>query len=147
MSGLAALLAGHTKPDLYRWHSAAHVEDIAHAVDKAGWRFFYLDGWTVEDKESFLKAAGAALDLPDYDGASFDVLSDRLADLTADGKDGIVLIWDGWSPLGRADEQAFNIALTVFGGRVHAERGDKLAVLLRGEGPSIDVPELPDGPH
>ena len=33
MSGLAALLAGHTKPDLYRWHNAAHVEDVAHAVE------------------------------------------------------------------------------------------------------------------
>jgi hypothetical protein len=147
MSGLAALLAGHTKPDVYRWHNAAHVEDVAHAVEKADWRFVYLDGWTVEDKESFLKAAGPALDLPDYDGESFDVLSDRLADVDAQGHEGIVLLWDGWSPLARADEQAFRVALSVMGGRVNADRGDKLAVLLRGEGPSVDVPELPDGPH
>ena len=147
MSGLAALLAGHNKPDLYLWHNAAHVEDVAHAVEKAGWRFVYLDGWTIEDKESFLKSAGAAFELPDYDGESFDALADRLGDADAQGHNGTVFLWDGWSPLARADEQAFRVALSVLGGRVNADRGDKMAVLLRGEGPSIDGPELPDGPH
>ena len=60
MSGLAALLAGHNPPDMYQWHNAAHVPDIEHAVEHAGWKFVYLDGWTVEDKESFLKATAAA---------------------------------------------------------------------------------------
>ena len=59
MSGLAALLAGHTTPDVYTWHNAARVDDVAHAVEKADWRFAYLDGWTIEDKETFLKAAEA----------------------------------------------------------------------------------------
>jgi hypothetical protein len=54
-----------------------------------------------------------------------------------------VLLWDGWSPLARHDEQAFHVALSVLGGRVHADRGCPFAVLLRGEGPDIDVPELP----
>lgn len=147
MSGLAALLAGHTRPDLYRWHNAAHVEDVAHAVDHAGWRFLYLDGWTVEDKESFLKQVGAALDLDGLDDESFDSLSDALEGVTADGREGTVFLWDGWSPLARADEQAFHVALSVLGGRVNAERGDPFAVLLRGEGPPSDLPELPDGPH
>ena len=146
MSGLAALLAGHTKPDLYRWHNAAHVEDVAHAVDHAGWRFAYLDGWTVEEKESFLKQVTAALDLAEG-GDSFDALSDALEGVHADGREGTVLLWDGWSPLARADEQAFHVALSVLGGRVNAERGDTFAVLLRGDGPPSDLPELPDGPH
>ena len=65
MSGLAALLAGHNPPDLYQWHSAAHVPDVQHAVEPARWEFVYLDGWTIEDKESFLKAAAHAFDADD----------------------------------------------------------------------------------
>ena len=54
MSGLAALLAGHNPPDIYRWHNAAHVPDVQHAVEHAGWRFVYVDGWTEDDKATFL---------------------------------------------------------------------------------------------
>ena len=147
MSGLAALLAGHTKPDVYQWHNAARVDDVAHAAEKAGWRFVYLDGWMVEDKEGFLKAMGAALDLPDYDASSFDVLAQRLHGVDAHGQAGLVMLWDGWSPLARADEEAFRTALGLLTGRTHEEGCDKCAVLLRGEGPDLDVPELPDGPH
>lgn len=147
MSGLAALLAGHTKPDVFQWHNAANVDDVAHAVEKAGWRFVYLDGWMVEDKEGFLKALGAALDLPGYDGGSFDELEERLHGVDAGGHQGIVFLWDGWSPLARADEESFQKALSLLGGRTHDEGCDKCAVLLRGEGPAIEVPELPDGPH
>ena len=83
MSGLAALLAGHNPPDLYQWHSAAHVPDVQHAVEHAGWEFVYLDGWTIEDKESFLKAAAHAFNAEDDRGASFDALSDCLGDVEA----------------------------------------------------------------
>jgi Barstar (barnase inhibitor) len=143
MSGLAALLAGHNPPDLYQWHSAAAVADVRHAVEHAGWRFVHVDGWTVEDKSTFLKAAVAAFELPDERGASFDALSDCLADVEAGDREGVVLLWDGWSPLARHDEQAFHVALSVLGGRANADRGCAFAVLLRGEAPHIDVPELP----
>jgi hypothetical protein len=142
MSGLAALLAGHNPPDLYQWHSAAQVADVQHAVEHAGWQFIHLDGWTVEDSESLLKAAGVALGVGD-ELASFDQLSDALGDVDAPQHDGVVLLWDGWSPLARHDEQAFRVALSVFGGRTQAERGCPFAVLLRGDGPPLDVPELP----
>jgi hypothetical protein len=61
MSGLAALLAGHNPPGLYQWRSAAPVADVRHAVEHAGWGFRHLDGWVLEDKESFLEAAATAL--------------------------------------------------------------------------------------
>jgi hypothetical protein len=101
----------------------------------------------VEDSETFLKAAGAALDLADYDGGSFDALQQRLDDVSAEGHHGLVLLWDGWSPLARHDDAAFRTALSVLGDRARSAQGDKLAVILRGEGPDLDVPELPDGPH
>lgn len=143
MSGLAALLAGHNRADLYQWHSAAHIADVKHAVEHAGWGFVHLDGWTIEDKATFLKAAAAALDFADDRASSFDALSDCLADVDASGKDGVVMLWEGWSPLARHDEQAFHVALSVLGARANADRGSPFAVLLRGEGPHLDVPELP----
>ena len=145
MSGLAALLAGHNPPDIYTWHNASHVPDIQHAVEHAGWRFAYVDGWTVEDKPALLKAVAAALDLPDP-GDSFDALSDSLNDVDVGDHEGLVLVWDGWGPLARADEQALSVALSVLGGRVNAERRGKFAVLLRGEGPPVDLPVLPAKP-
>jgi len=142
MSGLAALLAGHNEPNIYRWHNALDVEDVKHAVEHAHWKFVNLDGWAVEDKTSLLKAITAAFGLTDKLGESFDALSDSLAEVSAGDSEGIVMLWDGWGPLARADKQVFSVALSVLGGRVNAERGGKFAVLLRGEGPVIDVPEL-----
>lgn len=146
MSGLAALLAGHNPPDIYRWHNASHVPDIEHAVEHAGWVFFYLDGWTVEDKESFLKATAAAFDFPDGLVDNFDALSDSLGDVVAGDHEGVIFLWDGWAPFARADQHAFSVALTCLGSRVNADRGGSFAVLLRGDGPPINVPELPAKP-
>lgn len=145
MSGLAALLAGRTDPDLYLWHNAAHVEDVEHAVEKAGWKFAYVDGWTVQDEQGFLKACGAALDLPDQDAADLERLTQRLCE----GRDekGLVLLWDGWSPLARGDEPAFGRVREALTGCTGEHGGSKVAVLLRGEGPQTDIPELPDAPH
>ena len=92
MSGLAALLAGHNPPDLYQWHSAANVADVEHAVEHAGWKFVYLDGWTIEDTESFLKSAAHVLECDDERGANFDALSDCLADVDTHEQDGVVLL-------------------------------------------------------
>jgi hypothetical protein len=90
-----------------------------------------------------LEAVGAALDLPDSYKQTFDALAACLADVDSNGHHGTVLLWDGWGPLAREDEQAFNVALSVLGTRVNAERGSPFAVLLRGEGPDpAGVPEL-----
>ncbi len=55
----------------------------------------------------------------------------------------MVLLWDGWSPLARKDEAAFNRALEAFRKRASSEDGGKLAVILRGDGPSLELDELP----
>jgi len=142
MSGLAGLLAGRTEPGIYRWHGGFDVPDVRHAVEHAGWRFAWVDGWHLETKKEFLDAIGEALDFPDHYGRNFDALGDCLSDVVAGDSNGWVLLWDGWGPLARADEQAFSVALSVLGGRVNADRGGPFAVLLRGEGPD-DVAHVP----
>ena len=140
MSGLAALLAEHNPPSVYQWHSAAPVPDVQHAVEHAGWTFRYLDGWTVEDRATFLKAAGACLDLADCESA--EELSSSLADIEIGGR-GLVMLWDGWSPLARSDNGVFEEVIEALRQRAHSAGAAKLAVILRGEGPELDLPELP----
>ncbi len=134
MSGLAALLAGHTPPDVYQWHNAASVDDVQHAVEKAGWSFRHLDGWTLEDRDSFVKALCAAVESPDT--ASLEDVA-----LEAGDGHGTVLLWDGWSPLARHDQDCFDEALGVLRRRTQGEGA--YAVILRGEGPDLDLEELP----
>jgi hypothetical protein len=140
MSGLAALLAGHTPPGVYRWHSVASVTDVQHAVELAGWTFCQLDGWAIEDPETFLKATAAALELP-APVPGLEGLADHLVDRDM-GDQGTVLLWDGWSPLARRDQAVFERALGAFERRAGSD-GGRFAVLLRGEGPGIDLAELP----
>ena len=147
MSGLAGLLAGliqgEAEPGIYRWHGAFDVADVQHTVEHAGFGFAHVDGWLgAGTKAEFLSAVGQALDFPDYYGQNFDALADCLHDIGA-GQAGVVLLWDGWSTLARSDEKAFDIALSVLGSRVNADRGVPFSVLLRGEGPDVaGVPSL-----
>ncbi len=133
MSSLAAVLAGRTPSGVYLWHAAYDVADVRHTVEHVGWRFAYVDGWVFQAKAEFLAAVGEALALPAYYGRNLDALEECLADL--DGP--TVLLWDGWSTLARGDERAFRSTVDIF-----AARSDGLTVLLRGEGPELDVPSL-----
>lgn len=141
MSGLAAILAGHEPPGIHRWHSAADVADVRHTLERAGWGFAYVDGWTGADsKAAFLAAVGEALAFPDYYGQNFDALADCLRDIGS-GVAGVVLLWDGWATLARSEERSFGIALDVLASRARADSGARFSVLLRGEGP--DLPRIP----
>ena len=135
MSGLAALLAGRTRPGIYTWHGGFDVADVRHTVEHAGWRFAHVDGLVDQSGPEFLRAVGEAFGFPESYGESFDALADHLGDVG--GGEGTVLLWDGWAPLARSEPRAFSVALSVLGGRVDAERGGPFAVLLRGEGPDV----------
>ena len=59
---------------------------------------------------------------------------------------GVVVMWDGWGPLARADRRVFDVAVDVFSARVDDERAGPFSVLLRGPGPDdTDLVEL--DPH
>jgi RNAse (barnase) inhibitor barstar len=138
VSGLAGLLAGHHPPGIYQWHAAFPPEDVRHTVEHAGARFAYVDGWTHQEKAELLEAIAETLELPGSSAQDFDALADCLHDL--DGKP-TVLLWDGWGPLARADQRAFEVAADVLASR--ANEGEcAMSVLLRGGGPEIDVPSL-----
>lgn len=142
MSGLAAVLAGRLQPGVHEWHAAFPVEDVRHAVEHAGWRFAHVDGWTHQDKEAFLDAVAEALAFPDWFGHNFDALADCLSDVAGPEGAGTVLLWDGWGTLAREDRRAFDVALDVLRERTEESQRAAFTVLLRGEGPRVDVPSL-----
>ncbi|HEY0903707.1 MAG TPA: barstar family protein [Marmoricola sp.] len=137
MSGLAGLLAGHHPPGVYQWHAAFGPDDVRHTVEHAGARFAYVDGWTHQDRSEVLAAFEEALGLADG-VADFDALGARLGDRLGEDTH-LVLLWDGWGPLARSDPKAFDEAAGVLAGR--AAQG-AVSVLLRGEGPEVEVPSL-----
>jgi RNAse (barnase) inhibitor barstar len=142
MSGLAALLAGHRKPGIYRWSSALDVAHIRRAVEHARWRFVSLDSWQIEDKKAFLEATKDVMGFPDDFGHNFDALADSLNDVTHPDGEGVLVLWDGWGPFARADRKAFDVAVDVLSVRARSSRHGKFIVLMRGPGPEIDVPEV-----
>jgi hypothetical protein len=142
MSGLAAILAGHRKPGIYRWTSALDVAHIRRAVEHARWAFVSLDTWKIEDKKAFLAATKDAMGFADDFGHNFDAFADSLNDVTHHDGEGVLVLWDGWGPFARADRRAFDVAVDVLSVRARSSRFGKFVVLMRGPGPEIDVPEI-----
>jgi RNAse (barnase) inhibitor barstar len=135
MSGLAAVLARRHDPGVFLWHAAFGADEVRHTVEHAGWQFGYVDGWGSESEAEFHARVAATLGFPDH-GADLDALGDRLSDLDQP----TVLLWDGWGPLARAVPERFPRILRVLYDR--SVEGSPFAVLLRGEGPDVDVPSL-----
>jgi hypothetical protein len=143
MSGLAAVLAGRHDTGVFTWHAHFPATEVAHAVEHAGWTFGHVDSWTSETKAEVMEALEKALELPGNVGENVEALADSLSDLRGDA----VLLWDGWAPFARADENGFRKALKALADRAaDADRG-RFAVLLRGEGPELPDVDSLDGFH
>jgi hypothetical protein len=136
MSGLAGILAGHHDPGVYQWHAQFEVADVRHAVEHAGWRFGCVDGWVHQDRAGLIADVAESLSFKESCGEDYGALAECLREVT----DKTVLLWDGWSTLARADRSDFDAAVDVFSRR--AKEGEPFVVLLRGEGPEIDIPSL-----
>ena len=133
MSGLAGILADHLDRGVYRWHAAFPPDEVARAVEHAGWRFGYVDGWQHQTRGELLAALGEALAFPDHYGQNLDALNDCLRDLPGS----TVLLWDGWGTLAREDERSFEAVRGILSAHTTT-----LTTLLRGDGPEVDVPSL-----
>lgn len=146
MSGLAPLLAGHRRPGVYHWTSAASSDDVRQTVELTGWRFVGLDTWPVSSKAQLLDVCKRSFDFPDWVGSNFDALADALTDVRAPKGSGVVVLWEGWSPLSRDHPHVFAATLGVFTSRVEFSAGGDFAVLLQSRNPAgLNLPEL--DPH
>jgi hypothetical protein len=118
---------------LYRWLSPAPPGDLARAVRRRGWRFFYLDGRQVHSKASFLRAAAAAMDFPAYFGHNWDAFEESVNDLTWAPAAGYVLLYDHLWRFACEQPDAWAVARAILQAACEqwAGQGTPLVVLLR----------------
>ncbi|RNL65495.1 hypothetical protein EFK50_03345 [Nocardioides marmoriginsengisoli] len=100
--------------------------------------FGYVDGWTHQTKAEFLAEAAETLHFPDWFGQNLDAFADCLDDLDIVP---VVLLWDGWGTLARADREAFDLIVEIAAGRARTVT-PPFSLLLRGAGPELDIPAL-----
>lgn len=139
MSGLAGLLAGKVDPGVYRWHTELAAADLSESVTGAGWSLAQI-AVVAETKDEVLGAIGAALRFPPHFGRNLDALWDSLRDLSAP----TVLLWETWGSAAYADRDGFDKIVRVLQDRAAEISEDRPAftVLLRGDGPETDLPDL-----
>jgi hypothetical protein len=126
---------------VFRWTGEGDPERDATG---AGWRFVVLDSSDAADRDSFFSVCADAFDLPVAAVRSWDTLDLCLRGLDLGEPDGLLVMWQGWQQLADTDPDAFDCALEVFRDACVAWEDDDLpgAVLLVGDGPDTDLPEL-----
>ncbi|TDW23331.1 barstar family protein [Kribbella kalugense] len=112
MSGLRALLAEGLRPGVYRWQSAATVDEVRRDAVAAGFGFVHLDTGEIHDKAGFLDLCATAFDLPRWFGRNWDALADSLSDRSTGSPE--VVLWTGLQHLLEHDHDTVDVALQIF---------------------------------
>jgi len=144
---LAQVLSGE-RHGVFRLSGRAAAESVLvnaeAAADRAGWRYVLLDSSTASDKLGFLDVCAEAFDLPAWFGRNWDALDECMRGLDLEEPAGLLVLWKGWATLAEGDPDAFDCALEVFRDACVAWDDDEVpgAVLLAGDGPDSDLPDL-----
>jgi hypothetical protein len=141
---LAGIMDGSRPPGLYRWRSRAHPAAIRRHLAGADIACYVLDGARVYDAASLIEGCATLLRFPGRFNADWDGMAEALADLSWLSGDVHVLIWEHYGMLSRHDSAAWDNARRLLGARAttSGETGPSLYVLLRGPGPTADLPVL-----
>ena len=141
MSGLAALLAEHNPPSVYQWHSAAprrrraargRARRLERSATSTGGR-----SRTGRRSSRRLRPRSTS---PTTTPTSVDALSDGLGRVAVDGRGPGAALGrlEPAGPQRRARRSTTVARVASRRARAHADAG-KLAVILRGEGPTLDL--------
>ena len=129
-----AILAETLPPGIYDLNSRAQASTIVQAVERHGWRCFYLDGRQIGDKAAFLAASALAMHFPSYFGYNWDALEECLTDLAWAPASGYVLLYDDVACFAAAHPAEWATAHAILADAIaHWQaRGIPMYVLLRG---------------
>ncbi|MBK8050305.1 MAG: barstar family protein [Anaerolineales bacterium] len=143
MKAIDAIAGGAAPAGVYVLTSRAKVDSVRDAVEEQGWRFFHLDGTTIQDKLSFLAATRAALELPSYTGHNWDAFEETINELSWAPAPGYVVLYDNAANFAEAQPEQWDTALSILqaASANWAAAGTPMVVLLRNAGRS--VPDLP----
>jgi hypothetical protein len=141
---LTVIVDGSRPPGLYRWRSRAHPAAVSRDLAPADIQCHVLDGARVWDEVTLFVACAAVLRFPDRFSDDWAGLADCLADRSWLPGRVHVVIWEHYGTLARNDLRAWETARDIFGvqATMSGKDGPPLYVLLRGPGPSVDLPVL-----
>ena len=134
MSTISDLFTRQRPPAVYKLDSNSTPEAIAQEATAHGWRCFYLDGRTIDDKASFLAACADAMQFPAYFGRNWDALDDCLNDLSWAPASGYIVLYDHVGHFSRGEPAEWAAARSVLVDAVShwTVTGTPMYVLLRG---------------
>ena len=142
---LQQLLNSERASGLYRIEASAEPETVRRMAEEHGWRFFHVDGSQVEDKRSFIRTAGEAMDFPAYSGQNWDAFEESIRDLTWAPAPGYLVLFDEPDQFAAHDPEQWEIAKSILENAVDTWRanGVPMVVLFRKAGRALpDVPWL-----
>ncbi len=135
-------------PGIYRYVSRARAAPILATITDFGWYAGYIDGRLVDDKQTFLLAAGRALAFPAYYGNNWDAFEEMVHDLSWLGLEttqhagipagtqvykGCAILYDHAHRFAAQEPEAWQTALDILRGAISRwqEVGVPFYVLLR----------------
>ena len=130
---------------VYQLRGRVTVGAIAQQAARAGWRCFYLRGWRINDKATFLAECAEAMRFPGYFGHNWDALEECLTDLAWAPARGYVTVYEDAAPFAQQHPQDWRIALAILRDSAAAwqARGVPFVVLLRRGGrAAVGLPSL-----
>jgi hypothetical protein len=143
MQQLEHLLSGPIEPGMYRIPADANPQTIQRLVEAQGWRYFHVDGAAVQDKRSFIRAAGDAMHFPAYSGQNWDAFEESLRDLTWAPAKGYLVLFDEPDQFAARDPEQWTVARDVLEDAIRfwRKQGAPMVVLFRRAGRAL--PEIP----
>lgn len=145
MSSVTDLFNGQVKPGLYRLRADVSEESLQRQAEEHGWQFFHVDGAQVQDKRSFIRGVGKALDFPAYSAQNWDAFEESLRDLTWKPAKGYLVLFDEPDQFAAHDPEQWAVARDVLDDTVRfwRKQGTPLVVLFRRAGRAMpDIPWL-----
>ena len=145
MQQIEHVLSGLVEPGMYRIPADANPQTIQRLAEAQGWRYFHVDGAAVQDKRSFIRAAGGAMQFPAYSGQNWDAFEESIRDLNWAPAAGYLMLFDEPDQFAQRDPGQWATARAILVDAIHfwLEQGKPLVVLFRRAGRALpDIPWL-----
>lgn len=145
MSTLHMLLHGALPPHIYRLAQGQDLATLRRMAHEHDVQCVIVDGGIVDDKRSFLRSFGAALDFPAYVGLNWDAFEEALRDLEWLEARPMLLVYAPVEPFAAEHPGQWRTALAILESAVMywSDSDRPLSVFLGGSHRSLDgLPEL-----
>lgn len=144
MDTLDLILAGAPTSGVYRVATRSSAQEIMRQTARRGWHGGYLNGRSIVDKASFLRASARALVFPAYFGHNWDAFEECLTDLSWLHCTGSLLLYDEPTHFASNFPKEWRMALSILqeSGDAWRQKQKPFYVLLRkthGAAPEIPL--------